>query len=347
MKRFRKYLGFEVLVFLMISVSLVMSGPAVQAKGAWPSTINISGGAARTTYYRAAVVTASMISKYIEGVTATAVPSGGATEQVNLMVKGEAQMGSLTSGTAWQAWNRAKKEYLPGGKKLLRLITAVAAGYYHILVRADSDIHSISDLKGKKVMCLSPESVSAQENFEKILAAHGITLKDIKAVPRATPTDQVNALREKTADCIYRAGSVPFAAWLDLASSIPIRWISLDKNKLETIHSPGYFPLKAPASKYPGINEDVWALGYGTTISVRSDLPDDLVYEITKVIFTHLDEIKAVHPMFAPMSLDFAVSLPVVPFHAGAIQYYKEKAVWTSELDKLNKNMLSETGAEK
>ncbi|MFC1816615.1 TAXI family TRAP transporter solute-binding subunit [Thermodesulfobacteriota bacterium] len=347
MKDFTKFLGFGWLVSVAVIVSLAVCAPRAEAKDEWPRTINISGGAARTTYYRAAVVTANIISKYIEGVTATAVPTGGATGQVNLMLKGEAQMASLTTGVAWQGWSRTRKEYLPGGNKLLRQVMAVAAGYFHILVRADSDIHSIYDLKAKKVMCLSPESVSAQNNFKKILAAYNMTLKDIKAVPRATPSDQANALKERTADCIYRAGSVPMAYWLDLASSIPIRWISIDKEKLETINAPGYLYLKAPASKYPGIDKDVWALGFGTTISARTDLPDDLVYEITKAMLTHLDEIKAVHQMFAPMGLDFSVSLPVVPFHAGSIKYYREKGVWGSKIDKSNKKLLSVAGAKK
>jgi TRAP transporter TAXI family solute receptor len=61
---------------------------------------------------------------------------------------------------------------------------------------------------------------------------------------------------------------------------------------------------------------------------VHADMDENLVYEITKALFTHRTELIAIHPEAANLSLESAVKDSPVPFHPGAIRYYKEQHVW-------------------
>jgi TRAP transporter TAXI family solute receptor len=56
---------------------------------------------------------------------------------------------------------------------------------------------------------------------------------------------------------------------------------------------------------------------------VNKDLPDDLVYKMTKAIFDHQDFLVTVHKKAADMNLKDAVKVPC-PMHPGAIRYFKE-----------------------
>ena len=76
-------------------------------------------------------------------------------------------------------------------------------------------------------------------------------------------------------------------------------------------------------------------------------LLEDLVYKVMKVIFNHVDELLPVHPILRvwvenPLSMN-----PVLPYHAGAIKYYKEKRMWTEALENRQKQLLVELGAQR
>ena len=78
----------------------------------------------------------------------------------------------------------------------------------------------------------------------------------------------------------------------------------------------------------------------------RRDLPDSFVYEWTKLIWEHIDELYDIHACFKVWSLDETLDpkLMFCPFHAGAVQYYKEIGRWTPECEAKQKALLEEMG---
>jgi len=76
----------------------------------------------------------------------------------------------------------------------------------------------------------------------------------------------------------------------------------------------------------------------------RADLPDDLVYAVMKAVFDHLNELYPYHKDVKEWT-DNPLRPAVVPYHPGVIQYWKEKGRWTVEMDKLQRQLLTEVGA--
>ena len=89
-----------------------------------------------------------------------------------------------------------------------------------------------------------------------------------------------------------------------------------------------------------GLDVDTPSMGMAMAFYARADLGEDLVYGATKAIYEHTDELAKVHPKGAEWTLANATKNPVIPFHPGAIKYYKEKGTWTPQLEAANQRML-------
>jgi hypothetical protein len=91
-------------------------------------------------------------------------------------------------------------------------------------------------------------------------------------------------------------------------------------------------------------NKDLVSAGVIDNIGCRGDLPEDLVYEVMKAIFDHVEELLPIHPV-AKVWVANPLASAVFPYHAGAVKYYKERKLWTDELEQKQKGLLTEVGA--
>ena len=77
-----------------------------------------------------------------------------------------------------------------------------------------------------------------------------------------------------------------------------------------------------------GMSGDVEAIAVANVLVAHAEMTDELAYQITQALFEHHDELAAVHPEAAKLSIDTAVTGSTVPFHPGAIRYYEEQGAW-------------------
>jgi TRAP transporter TAXI family solute receptor len=89
-----------------------------------------------------------------------------------------------------------------------------------------------------------------------------------------------------------------------------------------------YPPAVIPAGSYRGQAEDVPTVGSATVLVVDPRLDEGLAYEITRAIFDHAFELAAIHPVARSFSPARAASGSPVPYHPGAIRFYRERGAW-------------------
>jgi TRAP transporter TAXI family solute receptor len=82
--------------------------------------------------------------------------------------------------------------------------------------------------------------------------------------------------------------------------------------------------LTIDKGKYRGVNKPVQTVAVKAALIVSDDLREDLVYNITKGLFEFQGDIAAAHPMGEYLDVDDAIKGITVPFHPGAIRYYRE-----------------------
>jgi len=86
---------------------------------------------------------------------------------------------------------------------------------------------------------------------------------------------------------------------------------------------------------YPGIKKDFHTFGFYFPIIVNKDMPEELAYRITKVIWDNLKEVQSIGAFGKGIKLETAFQGMTVPIHPGAARYYKEKGITVPPISKL------------
>jgi len=87
-----------------------------------------------------------------------------------------------------------------------------------------------------------------------------------------------------------------------------------------------YTKEKIPIAYYPTVTNktDVPTIAVKATLCTSANIPDDVVYAVTKVIFSNLENFRQLHPAFADFNTENMLQALSAPIHAGAMTYYKE-----------------------
>jgi len=120
--------------------------------------------------------------------------------------------------------------------------------------------------------------------------------------------------------------TAPASAIMDLASARDVQMVPVDDKTMAELkkQNAGYNRLIIKAGTYPKQDKDVAAIGYTTHIVAACDLPEDVVYKMTKAMATNVNDMAAVvKPIAGLTAKDMAIDIGV-PFHKGAAKYYKE-----------------------
>jgi hypothetical protein len=268
-----------------------------------------------------------VLNENIPEIIATVVPGGS---QVNArgLQQGKLDLGLVYVNESFDAWRG--KDPFEGEHTNLRAIANYLNQPYSLGVRADSDIHSLKDLVGKNINAITLGSGS-EAAINRLLAEHGITYDDIKAaggkVEHLPYGPGVDAFRDRVLDMtVFGGGPPPDPAIVEVeAIGTPVRVLSIDEEILEQMREKyGYGWVTVPGGLFEGTPGPYNTLVYGAMVTARKDLPEDLIYKITKTIFENKERMgKRSKPL---KNIDPQVSIEGVqiPFHTGAAQYYKE-----------------------
>jgi TRAP transporter TAXI family solute receptor len=143
---------------------------------------------------------------------------------------------------------------------------------------------------------------------------------------QASYTDAVDMMKDGHVQVFTLGTTAPASAIMDLASARNIQMVPVDDRTMAELKkmNPGYVKLVIKAGTYPKQDKDVPAIGYSTHIVAACDLPEDTVYRMTKAMAANVNDMAAVvKPIAGLTPKDMAVDIGV-PFHKGAVKFYKE-----------------------
>jgi TRAP transporter TAXI family solute receptor len=265
----------------------------------------------------------NMWEKAIPGLSIQETPGAGIAN-VRGVEENKAQVGFANSATTVDGIE-GRAPY-PGKTTHVCQIANLYPQYFQVVALKDAHVKSFADMKGKSLVT-QPKGNTGEILTGLVLKINGMSYGSLARTNyQAGYTDAVDMMKDGHAQIFTLGTTSPASAVMDLASARDIDLVPVDDKTMGELHrmNPGYVKLVIKAGTYPKQDRDVAAIAYSTHIVARCDLPEKIVYEMTKAMAAHIDDMAAVvKPIHGLTARDMAVDIGV-PFHKGAAKYYKE-----------------------
>jgi uncharacterized protein len=105
---------------------------------------------------------------------------------------------------------------------------------------------------------------------------------------------------------------------------VPIVVVPIQEGIIKKTNDPAYISAVIPADTYKGQTTDVPTAAVPNFLVTREGVSDDIVYGMTKALWTHLPDLVAAHSAAKGINLQHALTGMPIPLHPGAAKYYKE-----------------------
>jgi TRAP transporter TAXI family solute receptor len=301
------------------------------AKKTWSvKSLQIASAAQGGGFHALATPLASVWEKDI-GVPVVVSTSRGSNENVALLERGEVALGMVTGASQAEAWNGEgsfKKPYRNG-----RLMFAFYPSYGLFFTRADSSINSIKDLKGKRVG-LGPSAAVWDFYMGRILSAHGLEKGRDYTPVYADWTDLATQVGDGTLDAAAALETTPAA--YQLGEERGVKSLAMDSAAIDKAVADYWYYFKGSikANSLPKGHKggDLQTVGWmGPYMLAKQDMPDDLVYALTKSFHQHIKELNKSMNLYRWLADNEKIAtMPLrnVDWHPGAMKYWKEAGLW-------------------
>ena len=292
--------------------------PAARAKietGVGNGTLNAIGAAL-----------AGLYSRQIAGLTATSQRGKGLEANADDLERGVADLAFVDSETSYVAYRQGTMADSHPHTKL-RAIGILFPTVVHVFARRGSGIKLVSDLRGKRI-AVGAHGSDSEIAAALILQSDGLTYNDVHGV--FTPVrDPAAAMTQGQLDAIVYYVPFRHVAAVNLTTSADVALIPLGHDAIariqgQTQRSRFLKSVVVPQLTYRGQTDDVLTVGEDILLLCREDLPEKLVYDMTRILFESIPELARAHPAALAIDADRAAAT-AIPLHPGAARYYRER----------------------
>jgi TRAP transporter TAXI family solute receptor len=265
------------------------------------------------------------------GIRARVVPFGGGQQVLPLINRKELEM-AITAATDGLLAYQGKVAFEGNPSPNLRAIGAVFPFYLGWFVKKDSPYKSLLDLKGKKI-AVGFTANSAQRRVALAgFAAYGVQESDFDGVPVPHVVRGADDFMQGKVEASTFAVGAGKVAEVN-AKVGGIRFLQMPTSpealaRVNKVMPTAYFSVLKPAPQFAGIVEPTNLIFEDYLIMAGTQMSDDNAYKIAKVLYESQDKLAAVGKAFGLYDKNKLASNRGVPFHPGAIKYYKEKGIW-------------------
>ncbi len=318
----RVLLGFTCCLALVFAPSL---SPAADG-----SRLTFASGPVGGDWYSLGGSIGEIIKQSIPGTQVT-VTTGGGISNGPLVEKGKHDLG-LSQAMLYHAQLNQLEPYatLPPAKNLSAIGYVGYVYQAHFLVRENSPLKSIEQMIKEKHpvrMVLTTRAATPELAVRRMLAEYGVTYEDIESWGGKISFVGFAEAESLISDghCDVYVGPV-LGAIVQMVTTNKMRLLPWDEAVIERVcEKYAYSKEVLPAGKYNFVEKDTPCIAESNIVVVRSNMPEELVYNITKAICEHADTIRAsgaAYTHFDPRQLVVNVGGPL---HPGAEKYYREQ----------------------
>jgi TRAP transporter TAXI family solute receptor len=330
------------LAALTIAMFLAMAGSAWAVE--WPKDVTVISPAPGATVHMVQVGMGKVVEKYTPIEHWIVQPLGGPALWLPMMKEGKCHFANHSAADILNAF-LGRGLYAKLGPQHVRTVGAGHDYMFMFWTTPDKGIRSVADMKGKIVYTMQKANPMFTEMAKNQLGSAGLTLKDLKAsLSFASIKDATRDLIEGRVDAILYP-VVPSAVMEINEAKGECLFVNLTKDQADYVakHMEGYYiqDISAGDTRFRNKSPVPNAICYQNAMFTPEGMHPDIVYGVVKAIYEHSDEFADTHPSAKYWSLKHRPVSLAVPYHDGAIRYFKEKGLWTKEAQAYQEKMLN------
>jgi TRAP transporter TAXI family solute receptor len=303
----------------------VATGAWAQAKPnpKWPTNLTLGTASVGGTYFVYGQVWASLVNEKI-GTNISTQQTQGPNQNIILTDSKQIDFGMTTMGVALQAWE-GKGDWTKGQKfSNIRAMFPMYDTPFHFITLEKSGIKSVKDLAGKRAG-VGPRAGTCGTYFPLMFKALGIDL----TIRNGQASDMAANLQDGLIDAFPFCAGVPIAAYSELETTNKVRFFTFTDDELKRIKAalPELSDSVIPKGTYKQQTEDHKTVGLYNFAIANKDVPEDLVYAVVKTVLENNAQMVKGHAAAKETLLQNWSRNGFLPFHPGAIRYFKEKGI--------------------
>ncbi|MEV6838001.1 TAXI family TRAP transporter solute-binding subunit [Streptomyces sp. NPDC051133] len=287
-------------------------------------TIVFSTGTPRGVYQEYGERLRSELGRDMPGLKVKLLNSAGSQENVQRVATGKADF-TIAAADAVEAYELRHGT----GAGRLRGVARLYDDYVHLVVPSGSDVHSVADLRHRRVATGLPDS-GVRLIADRVLKAAGINpRKDITPVADGIDTGP-DQLEQGKIDAFFWSGGLPTKGLLSLAKKGAFRFVPIDGEVVTRLHGQGeearyYRAANIPESAYPTVQQgtEVPTIAVSNVLMTRTDVDPRLTEWMTRTVIKSRDGIGAHVHSAQLVDVRTAIYTDPLPLQEGARRYYR------------------------
>ena len=318
---------------LVAAVAFAACGSPSSGSGGSKRRLSIATGGTGGVFYPYGGGIAKIITEHLPNTEATAEVTAASVDNLKFLKQGNSDLAFTMADMAQDAVT-GRDVFSDFGKVPVRTLAVLYSSYSHLVARADAGISGITDLRGRVVSTGAAGSGTTVIARRMLQAAGLDPSRDIREQSLGV-AQSVDAIKDGKIDAFFWNGGLPTASILDLVNTpgVKANFIPTDTQltRLEQMFGPSlYYRDIIPKATYNN-DAEIAVVAVANLLVASEEMPEALAHDITQVLFDQQAELAAIHPQAKTLSLKTALSGSPVPFHPGAIRFYRERNVWTAQ----------------
>ncbi len=286
----------------------------------------LATGTTAGVYYPLGGALASRWTRDLPGVVVKAEVSAGSVTNLIQVAKGESDIGFGQADAVADAFRGTGRfpEPLP-----LAVLGRIYPNIVHLLSVEDRGVHSVADLRGKRVS-LGPPGSGNEVTARNVLRAVGIAEEDFR-VRQMNYNQSINGLKDGTVDAVFLAAGLGVSSVVELGLTRDLVLVPFTPEEIVAVETANaaYQGIDVPPGVYRGVDVPTLTPSLWNMLFVHRDLPADIARRLAASLLAGREEFRSVTRNADFIQVDSLGEVGNLPLHPGARAFYGEERART------------------
>ena len=324
-------------VMFVVAAFTLMLGSITTVQAASERSYLLATASTGGTYYPVGVALSTLVKVKLQPkqkIGMSAISSAGSGENIKLLRDNEAQFAILQGLYGAYAWKGTGPIASEGPQKNLRSVSMLWQNVEHsAALKKYAKTGTVVDLVGMKgeAMSMGKKNSGTLGSNKVILGNLGVDIEKDYSLIYVGYGPSADALQNGQISGFGIPAGVPASAVTKAAANLGDDMVILDFTDEQVQQADGGLGLWTryviPADTYPGQSKVINTIAQPNFLSVRADVDEDAVYQITKTVYENLPFLNAIHGATKAMAIEKAIAGLPMPLHPGAAKYYQEVGI--------------------